>query len=194
MNVYFLLDRSGSMSTDWVEVIGSVNEYMKKLQPADMIHMAVFDNEYDVIRDCPAEHWADITDADAQPRGMTALYDSCGKIMRQAEEDAVERTILVVMTDGHENASREFTRESIKAKIEDWETNKKWEVVFLGASFDAVESVSSSLGGSMSKTANFSAGNYARGFDALAVSTSAYGVSGQSISFSDDLKNSLSSK
>lgn len=194
MNVYLLLDRSGSMQTNWVEVLGSVNSYVKKLDADDRVHVAVFDDQYDIVRECPVEHWADITNEDAQPRGMTALYDSCGKIMKQAEEDGVEKTVLVIMTDGYENASREYSQQSIKSKVEDWEKNKNWEVVFLGANFDSVATVSSSLGGMNSKTANFTAGNYMRGFDTLATSTKNYKVSGQAINFTEEDKITLSSK
>lgn len=192
MNVYILLDRSGSMSANWVEVLGSVNAYVKKLDKDDMIHLAVFDDQYDVIRDCPVDAWADITVVDAMPRGMTALYDSAGKIMKTAEEDGVEKTVLVIMTDGHENASREYRHETIKAKIEDWETNKNWQVVFLGANFDAVAGVSASLGAVAGKTANFTAGNYMRGFDTLAASSMSYKATGAAINFTEQDKASLS--
>ena len=193
MNVYILLDRSGSMATNWTEATGAINAYVKKLDTDDMIHMAVFDNEYDVIRDCPVGAWADVTDEDAMPRGMTALYDSCGKIMRTAEEDGAEKTVLVIMTDGHENASREYKRDAIKAKIESWNKNMNWQVVFLGADFDAVADISSSLGGAIGSTANFTAGNYMRGFDTLAASSMSYKTTGQAINFTDDDKKNLAS-
>ena len=193
MNVYILLDRSGSMATNWVEAVGAIDSYVKKLDADDMVHMAVFDNEYDVIRDCPASAWANITEQDAQPRGMTALYDSCGKIMRTAEEDGVEKTVLVIMTDGFENASREFNQQAIKAKIEHWENKMNWQVVFLGANFDAVADISASLGALNSKTANFTAGNYMRGFDALATSTMTYKATGQAMAFTEEDKKSLAS-
>jgi uncharacterized protein with von Willebrand factor type A (vWA) domain len=192
MNVYILLDRSGSMEATWKEAVKAIGSYVKKLDVDDMIHLAVFDNEYNVIRDCPVSAWADITDADAYPRGMTALYDSCGKIMKTAEEDGVEKTVLVIMTDGHENASREYAQHTIKAKIEKWENEYNWQVVFLGANFDQVSSVSASLGALNSKTANFSAGNYMRGFDTLAVSSMAYKATGQAMAFTEDDKKTLS--
>jgi uncharacterized protein with von Willebrand factor type A (vWA) domain len=194
MNVYILLDRSGSMSTNWVEATGAIDAYVKKLDADDMVHMAVFDNEYAVIRDCPAEAWADITKDDAFPRGTTALYDSAGKIMRTAEEDGAEKTVLVIMTDGHENASQEFTQQQIKDKIQKWENHMNWQVVFLGANFDAVADISTSLGGAAGKTVNFTAGNYMRGFDALATSSMVYKATGQAVSFTEEDKKTLASK
>ena len=194
MNVYILLDQSGSMSTNWVEATGAIGAYVKKLDADDMVHMAVFDDDYTVIRDCPAEAWADITKDDAYPRGMTALYDSAGKIMRTAEEDGAEKTVLVIMTDGHENSSKEFTQKQIKDKIQKWEKQMNWQVVFLGANFDAVADISASLGAMSSKTANFTAGNYMRGFNSLAASSMVYKSSGQAINFTEEDKTLLASK
>jgi hypothetical protein len=187
MNVYILLDRSGSMASLWDEALGSINAYVAKLKKKDNVFLAAFDNEYEVVRDCKAEGWDDITNEDLQPRGMTALYDSCGKVMAKAEEDGAKKTILVVMTDGHENASREHSQASIKAKVKQFE-DKKWEVIFLGANFDAVDSVSGGLGLMASKSMNIAAGNLSRGFDTLSSYTSMYAATGQSIVFTDEDK------
>lgn len=184
MNVYILLDRSGSMSTLWDEALGSINQYITKLKKTDKVHMAVFDNEYDVIRECKAKDWIDVTNEDAQPRGVTALYDSVGKIMASAEEADSRKTVLVVMTDGYENASKEHTQTSIKAKVKQFE-DKGWEVIFLGANFDAVESVSGSVGVMASKTMNIAAGSMRGAFDTLSAYTNSYAVTGQAINFTE---------
>lgn len=187
MNVYILLDRSGSMSTLWNEALGAVNAYVAKLKKTDKVYLSVFDNEYSVVRDVKVKEWTDITNTDAQPRGMTALYDSCGKIMAKAEEDNAKKTILVVMTDGAENSSREHTQASIKAKVKEFE-EKKWEVIFLGANFDSVEMVSGSVGVASGKTMNISATNLRSTMDSLFAYTSAYSATGQAINFSDEDK------
>lgn len=187
MNVYILLDRSGSMATLWDEALGSVNSYVQKLKKTDKVQVAVFDNEYDVIRDVKVKDWEDITNEDAQPRGMTALYDSCGKIMTEAEEADSKKTLLVVMTDGFENASREHTQESIKARVKQFE-DKKWEVIFLGANFDAVESVSGGLGVVGSKTMNIARGNLQDSFATLSAYSASYASTGAAINFTNDDK------
>ena len=192
MNVYILLDRSGSMETLWSEAINSINAYVKKLKKKDKVFLAAFDNEYEVVRNCAVEGWDGITKDEIQPRGVTALYDSCGKIMTRAFEDNAEKTVLVVMTDGHENASKEYTQAAIKAKIKTFE-EKKWEVIFLGANFNAVDSVSGSLGVMASKSMNYGTGNFMRGMDILATSTNAYAASGAAMSFSDDIKKQVGS-
>jgi len=187
MNVYILLDRSGSMSTLWSEALGSINNYVSKLKKKDKVYLAAFDDQYEIIRDCSAGDWKDVTNEDAQPRGMTALFDSCGKIMTTAEKADSRKTILVVMTDGHENASREHNQASIKAKVKEFE-DKKWEVIFLGANFDAVDSVSGGLGLMASKSMNIAAGNLSRGFDTLSTYTTAYAATGASINFTNEDK------
>lgn len=185
MNVYILLDRSGSMSTLWNEAIGSINGYVEKLAKNDKVHLAVFDSvSHDVVRDVKAKDWTVVSEREFEPRGGTPLYDSCGKIMAVAEADNAKKTVLVVMTDGYENASQEHSQTSIKAKIKAFE-DKKWEVVFLGANFDAVESVSGSLGVVGSKTLNYGAGNFARGMATLSAATTAYSTMDCAINFSD---------
>ena len=193
MNVYILLDRSGSMVSLGNEPIGSINAYVKKLYKKDFIHLAVFDdNSHDVIRDMPVELYEDITAEETSPRGGTPLYDSCNKIMCQAETDNAEKTVLVVMTDGYENMSKEITREQIQAKVKSWE-DRKWEVVFLGANFNNVEQVSGSLGLASSKTLNFGVGNFMKGMATLSASTMAYSELGRSINYTMEDKTSINS-
>jgi uncharacterized protein with von Willebrand factor type A (vWA) domain len=188
MNVYILLDRSGSMATLWNEAIGSINGYIEKLKKTDNVHLAVFDSvSHDVIRDCKAKDWDDVTAEEVQPRGGTPLYDSCGKIMTQAEEDDAKKTVLVVMTDGYENASHEYTQAAIKARVKQFE-DKKWEVLFLGANFDAVETVSGSVGVVGSKTMNITRGNIAAAMNTLSSYTTAYATTGASINFTSEDK------
>lgn len=193
MNVYILLDRSGSMSTLWNEALGSINNYVTKLKKSDKVYLAAFDDQYEIIRECKAEDWKEVTNEDAQPRGMTALFDSCGKIMTLAEENDSRKTMLVVMTDGHENASREYNQAAIKAKVKAFE-DKKWEVIFLGANFDEVSTVSGGIGMVASKSMNIAAGNMMRSFDTLSTYTASYAATGAAINFTDEDKVQAVSK
>lgn len=194
MNVYILLDRSGSMSTLWSESIGSINGYVSKLTKETKVHLAVFDSvSYDVVRECRVKDWKDVSSNEVTPRGTTPLYDSCGRIMALAEKENAKKTMLVVMTDGYENASKEYSQQQIKDRVKSWE-DKKWEVVFLGANFDSVDAVSGSLGLSANKSVNYAAGNMMRGMEMLATSSMAYATSDTAINFTDDIKSSLSNK
>jgi hypothetical protein len=180
------------MSTLWNEAIGSINGYVSKLKKTDKVTVAAFDSvSYDVVRDVKVKEWTDIKNNEIEPRGGTPLYDSCGKLMTQAETENAKKTILVVMTDGFENASKEYTQQAIKAKIKAFE-DKKWEVIFLGANFDAVDGVAGSLGLVGSKSMSYGVGQFARGMDILATSTSLYAATGAAVNFSDEDKKSVS--
>ena len=154
MQAYILLDRSGSMQSLWTEALSSVNAYAKELAnkkdgPAVDSHitLAVFDEQaglqFDVLRrKQPALHWDPVTDADASPRGMTPLLDALIRIIALADADKPDKAVIVVMTDGQENASKEVTRDGVKSALERVKA-KGWEVVFLGANFDNISDASS---------------------------------------------------
>ncbi|HVY91066.1 MAG TPA: vWA domain-containing protein [Hyphomonadaceae bacterium] len=154
MHAYILLDRSGSMQSLWTEALSSVNAYAKELaNKADgktvdaHVTFAVFDGQeglqFDVLRrKQPALHWDKVTDKDASPRGMTPLLDALIRIIALADADNPDKAVIVVMTDGQENASREVTRDGVKAALERVKS-KGWEVVFLGANFDNIADASS---------------------------------------------------
>jgi uncharacterized protein YegL len=193
MNVYILLDRSGSMSSLWAEAIGSVNGYVSKLKPLTKVNFAAFDSvSYDVVRDCKVKDWVEVSPTELTARGSTPLFDACGKMMALAESENAKKTILVVMTDGYENASKEYSQAAIQAKVKEFE-DKKWEVIFLGANLDSVESVSGSVGVAANKTMNYGAGQFMRGMETLATSSMAYQSTGASIVFDDATKNSITS-
>jgi uncharacterized protein with von Willebrand factor type A (vWA) domain len=185
MNVYILLDRSGSMQNLWSEAVGSINAYVEKLPKETDVYMAVFDNEYDVVRQSKAGSWKPVTNTEVSPRGMTALYDASARIMQRAIDDNSEKTILVVMTDGEENSSRNFSHADVKnltTKID----AKKWELIFLGANFDKVSEVAKSYNRTVDKFSNISKGNM-RDFmsGTLATSSAAYATMDCAMSFSD---------
>jgi hypothetical protein len=146
LHAYILLDRTGSMQPLWEEALSSVNAYAAGLGAGTggariraRITLATFDAseglQFDILRRAePAERWRGVSDDDATPRGMTPLYDAIGRMTALAENDSPERAILVVMTDGEENASREVTRDGAKAAL-DRLRRRGWETVFLGADF-----------------------------------------------------------
>ena len=147
VSTYILLDRTGSMSTIWDETLTSVNAYavdLGKETPEDAglktsITLAVFDHQggmqFDVLRNhvTPAA-WRNLTSAEASPRGMTPLYDAIGRTVALVEKDNPNKAVIVIMTDGEENSSTEFTQGAAKAAL-DRARARGWEVVFLGAEF-----------------------------------------------------------
>ena len=86
-----------------------------------------------------------MTEADFTVRGCTALYDAVGGAIRHIRnvhkyarpEDVPAHTVFMIMTDGMENASREFSASRVKAMIEEQKT-RGWEFIFLAANIDAI--------------------------------------------------------
>lgn len=106
-----------------------------------------------------------------KPRGMTALNDALGKFLRISIENAGEKNILVIMTDGAENSSKEFSLSQIRNMIDSLDKSK-FEMVWLGAEFKDVHD-QSKLYGNIS-TQSIDAGEYSSTFRNLAATTSAY--------------------
>ncbi|MEO0607995.1 MAG: vWA domain-containing protein [Pseudomonadota bacterium] len=145
---YILLDRTGSMSDIWDEALGSVNAYAEAVGKVEdgeaddletTVTLAAFDYQegfqFDVLRkDVTPDAWATVTNDDVSPRGMTPLFDAINRTITLAEADNPEKAVIVIMTDGHENSSREVTRAGAKAALDRAEA-RGWEVVFLGAEF-----------------------------------------------------------
>ncbi len=201
---YILLDRTGSMSGIWEEALGSVNAYAASVGEADegeidgadidtTVTLAVFDYQeslqFDVLRkDVKAENWTDVTNDEANPRGMTPLFDAIGRMVNLAEADKPEKAVLVIMTDGQENSSQELTRDGAKAAL-DRARAKGWEVVFLGAEFAKFDDAES-VGMDASKTMAVGQGRMQDSMSALAKKSRAYGKGEEAEIIFDDTDRS----
>lgn len=139
---FILLDRSSSMSTMWGEALASVNGYVKKLADDGGIDtgvtLAVFDTNHDgkldfnVIRDrIVPKTWKPVANDEASPRGSTPLNDATGRIVGLANAGAYDKVAIIIMTDGHENSSRELSRYQVKAMLDQCRA-KNWQVIFPG--------------------------------------------------------------
>jgi len=125
-----VIDRSGSMEPLRGAVVEALNELLRSLQPHDRVTIVQFDSEnpYEVlVESVPAAEVAPLNYEDFQPRGGTPLYDAVGRALAAADGRARQRGILTgeqvpvavtIITDGFENASREFTAEAIRTLIE----------------------------------------------------------------------------
>ncbi|MEP7210691.1 MAG: vWA domain-containing protein [Alphaproteobacteria bacterium] len=196
MHAYVLLDRSGSMQSLWVEALSSVNAYAKGLADRSDGHsvdshitLAVFDGQnglqFDTLRKkTPALHWETVTDAEATPRGMTPLLDALGRIVSMAETDNPDKAVIVVMTDGEENDSREVTREGAKAAL-DRVKAKGWEVIFLGANFDNI-SDADAVGVLHDKQMAMAPGSMGASMERMAKKSRAYAASAAPIQLDEE--------
>jgi len=189
---YILLDRSGSMASRWSDALGGVNAYVQGLAKDKetkniLVTVAVFDSAgpFDVLRkDVVASAWKPIGDHEVSPRGMTPLYDAVGRLVTVADADAPEKSAIVIMTDGHENESREHNRESAK-KLLDRCRARGWQVIFLGADFDNAAQ-GADLGNLRGQTMSVDSANFAETMSATASMRASYGARGVAMNYSDE--------
>jgi uncharacterized protein YegL len=163
-----ILDRSGSMAGLTQDTIGGYNTFIgeQKLVPGNAaVTTVLFDDKYEVLHNgVTLKDIAPITGKDYFTRGCTALLDAVGKtvnsigekLSRMPEQERPSKVIFLIITDGMENASQEFTHAQIKEMIERQKNIYKWDFMFFGANIDSF-GVSGSLGIDSSMTANFSA-------------------------------------
>ena len=147
----FILDKSGSMSGLESDTIGGFNSMLKKQKAMDgecRITTVLFDNNYELLHDrIDIRAVSEMTDKEYQVGGSTALLDAIGlsiqKLIAVQKNTSTEyragNVMFVIITDGEENASREYTAEKVKALVEIQKEKYSWEFVFLGANIDAVE-------------------------------------------------------
>lgn len=146
--IVYILDRSGSMSGNWNESMGSLKGFIEEQQKDETpckFTLVGFDDQYDIFID--AKNLQDV-DADNlpefNPRGMTAIYDSIGKTVSLIKErlkntpelERPSKVLFVIVTDGGENSSQEYTKQDIKGMITKQETNDSWEFMYIGAGID----------------------------------------------------------
>ena len=163
----FILDRSGSMGGLESDTIGGFNsllEKQKKVEGKCNLTTVLFDHDYELLHDrINIQAVSPLTEKDYYVRGSTALLDAVGKTISKiehvqettAEEYRAGKVMFVIITDGMENASREYTTKKVKSMIEA-EKEKGWEFVFLGANMDAVD-VGTGLGFAADKSLTYDA-------------------------------------
>lgn len=178
--IAFLLDRSGSMQQIKSDTEGGFNAFVEeqRKEPGKAkVTLAQFDTEYEVVY--AGKPIDQVPPLQLQPRGRTALYDGLGRLITDVgaelaaltEAERPGHVIVVVMTDGLENASVEWTHEAVRAAIKRQEIEYSWHFVFLGANMDAV-SVGRGMGFDANLTMTYAASG--DGVEAAMLSTTRY--------------------
>ncbi len=141
-----VLDRSGSMASCREEAENGLNHLIEK-QRADsgdsVFTLVQFDTEYEFVH--KAVPIGEVPRCALVPRGMTALLDAVGRSIAEAGDrlkrmpasDRPGLVVFVIVTDGQENSSHEFTKSQVKQMIEHQQTTYGWKFIFLGANQDA---------------------------------------------------------
>lgn len=147
--IIFLLDRSGSMSGLENDTIGGFNSFVKRQseQGDTKITTILFDDRYEILHYNQKATDVCLTEKEYYTRGNTALLDAIGKtiidvgsrIANTAPKSKPNKVIMVITTDGQENASTEFDYATIQGMIRSQQKQHEWEFVFLGANIDVGE-------------------------------------------------------
>lgn len=147
----FILDKSGSMGGLEGDTIGGYNAMLAKQKDVKgeaRVTTVLFDDKYELLHDrIDIRAVAPITDREYQVGGCTALIDAIGRTIKKIEavqkntalEYRAEKVLFVIITDGEENASREYNAGQVRALVERQKVEYGWEFLFLGANIDAAE-------------------------------------------------------
>jgi hypothetical protein len=141
-----VLDRSGSMRSIRDDMVGGLEQMLAEhaAEPGKLtVNVVLFDDRIETTHE-----FADPADVNIvlEPRGMTALHDAMGfaitdfgaKLAAMPEHERPANVQVVVVTDGHENASRRYTAAMVAEMVRQQTQDYNWDFLFLGADQDAV--------------------------------------------------------
>jgi len=150
-----ILDRSGSMSSSIEETVAGVNSQLRRIReiagrfPEQELYTSLCLFNSSVTRAFDRllpERLTEISYSDYRPTGNTALYDAVGECIQYLQRNIgheIERNeasvVVVIFTDGYENASRQFSHHRISSMIKELEQTDKWTFSYVGATIDAVD-------------------------------------------------------
>jgi hypothetical protein len=205
-HICLILDRSGSMMSIREDVAGGVNAFLKEQREAPgecTFTLAQFDdqNPFEVLYDhVPIKDAQDLGEA-YRPRGNTPLFDAVGKgivlagekLAALPEHERPERVVFVTMTDGLENASREYNAAKVSEMTKHQKERYGWQFMYLGANQNAQE-VATSAGIVRTAAVTYDTKKIAAAMKISSNKVAQYRASGQSVAmnFSDEDRRALS--
>ena len=175
-DITMVIDRSGSMQSIQSDAEGGINSFIEqqKQEPGEAnLTLVQFDTEYEFVHSgVPIQQ---VPAFKLVPRGSTALLDAVGRAInetgaRLAATDESQRpglVVFVIVTDGEENSSHEFTRYQIRMMVEHQQSAYNWQFTFLAANQDAF-AAGGSMGIAQDGIAAYSMGKVRGSWDAAA--------------------------
>ncbi len=148
---HIILDQSGSMSDCINQTLNGLANQRKEILsianefPEQEIRVGLTIFDHNVIlkyRNLSVTELSKMDGLEYRPNGQTALLDAIGMSVADTQRLMVnedDSAVMIILTDGYENASREYSNDKIKNLIQDKEATGKWSFTYLGATLDAVE-------------------------------------------------------
>lgn len=152
VEVVVIVDRSGSMSAMRDEAIGGFNDFLqqqKELPGRANFTLVLFDHEYELYLDGVDLQAVRPLNSDTYvPRGTTALLDAIGRTIDDVgrrlaatpEAERPSKVIVCILTDGLENASKDYSKSRVAEMVKHQESKYAWEFIFLAAGLGAMQS------------------------------------------------------
>lgn len=143
--IFVILDKSGSMEDCRADTIGGFNSFIRKQKKLNtdsaFLSLYQFDNEYEIsYENTPIDQVPELTFETFEPSGQTALLDAIGKTINNIDQKNDDSIIVVIITDGEENSSREYKNKELINHMIKQKKELGWEFIFLGANQDAIQS------------------------------------------------------
>lgn len=190
--INIVLDETGSMNSCWGPTISAFNDYLgsqKGLDGVCKVTMSMFSDTNQwaatstknsirtIYSNTPVADVTPLSRSNYRPNGGTNLYDAIGTAIRNTEaqlaaQDTVPNVLMVIITDGEENCSKEFTVSGVKDLVKAKEA-EGWTFVYLGANQDAWK-VGQAFGLAKGQTKSYDTANMAATMADVSGSTMAY--------------------
>lgn len=161
VNLFYIVDRSGSMSGLKDVVVTSFNEQLEAArQNKDVktsVSMTQFNHDIEFTRWMTSiKDTKPLTLEEYRPSGNTSLHDAIGLTLNRIIDlkQVGDNNLVVIITDGHENSSKHFHSESVKRYIDSLTKEGNWTFSFVGANVD-VEKVAFSMGVPLSNSVSY---------------------------------------
>ena len=154
LDLIFVMDRSGSMMGSEEDTLGGFNSFIERQKAKGLkthVTTILFDDHYEILyKRKDINDVKPLTEDEYWVRGCTALLDAIGKTINTLDREIENKVLFVIMTDGLENASREFSKDQIRNLI----NNHDWEFIYIGADIDSY-SEANRIGIRKSRVANY---------------------------------------
>lgn len=149
IHLCFVIDESGSMYDSKADIIGGFNnliEEQRKVEDGECI-VSVYRFASSVSKDFIGKPLDEISGLEYNPGGGTAMNDGIGTAIHEIgvwlndmdESERPAKNMIIIMTDGQENMSCEYTLTQVKEMIKHQEEKYNWSFVYMGSDVSSLD-------------------------------------------------------